>query len=69
MFHALENNAHIKKRSYTVRGLALQEVFRCMLYALCCSVLAALSLRSILCRISPRLQCGVFGPGLIHVEF
>ena len=42
-----------------MEGLLLQEVFWCMLCALCCCVLSGLSLRSVLCRVSLYLQWGV----------
>ena len=43
MFPSPEDNGYVKKRSYTVNSLVLQDFFWCMLCALCCCVLAALS--------------------------
>ena len=71
-FPAPESNGYIKKRSYTVQDLVLQEFFLGgwhMLCVFCCCVLAVLSLRSDLCRVSPCLQCGVFGFGPVCGEF
>ena len=69
MFSAAETNGFMKKRSYTVQGLALQEVS--LVYAVCTLLLCfgcPLS-GSFLCRVSPCLQWREFGPCLECGEF
>lgn len=60
---APENNAVLKKRGNILsRAWYFRKCFWCMVCALCCWILAALLHWSVLCRVSPFLQWGVFGP-------
>ena len=60
VFPLLESHSFMKKSLYSVQAwhFSVSNV----LCTLCCCVLAALSLRSVLCRGSPCLWWAVFGP-------
>ena len=62
MFLAPKGNGFMKKRSYTVRGLVLQEVS--LVYAVCTLLLylACSFLWLVLYRVFPCLKYGIFGP-------